>query len=112
MKEWTLTKLIAGVLPPLKQKINNQVKVEASTVADMWDPQLACDIFHRCYRNIQKEKKAVKPNAGSFEVQVHEFINVEDIPSKGISLRALKTFIYCSPEQEVLDCLYLCDKRT
>eukprot|EP00731_Ephydatia_muelleri_P006324 Em0003g572a len=34
---------------------------------------------------------------------------VEDIPSKGICLRALKTFIYCNPEQEVLDCLYLCD---
>ncbi|KAL5502510.1 hypothetical protein EMCRGX_G009300 [Ephydatia muelleri] len=36
---------------------------------------------------------------------------VEDIPSKGICLRALKTFIYCNPEQEVLDCLYLCDAR-
>ena len=78
---------IQGVLPPLKQKINNTIKVEASTVTDMWDPQLARDIFHRCvdtlqymvrnvdssYRNIQKEKKTVKPNAGSFEVQVHEF---------------------------------------
>ncbi|KAL5509130.1 hypothetical protein EMCRGX_G004435 [Ephydatia muelleri] len=30
---------------------------------------------------------------------------VEDVPSKGICLRALKTFIYCNPEQEVLDCL-------
>eukprot|EP00731_Ephydatia_muelleri_P000894 Em0001g894a len=38
---------IQGVLPPLKQKINNQIKLEASTVADMWDPQLARDIFHR-----------------------------------------------------------------
>ncbi|KAL5491948.1 hypothetical protein EMCRGX_G017328 [Ephydatia muelleri] len=36
---------------------------------------------------------------------------VQDIPSKGICLRALKTFIYCNPEQEVLDCLYLCDKN-
>ncbi|KAL5518267.1 hypothetical protein EMCRGX_G003970 [Ephydatia muelleri] len=40
------------------------------------------------------------------------YLRVEDIPSKGICLRALKTFIYCNPEQEVLDRLYLCDKKT
>ena len=41
------------------------------------------------------------------------YLRVEDIPSKGICLRAPKTFIYCNPEfeQEVLDCLYLCDKK-
>ncbi|KAL5515801.1 hypothetical protein EMCRGX_G001021 [Ephydatia muelleri] len=52
LKQETATKeaifrKIQGVLPPLKQKINNQIKLEASTVADMWDPQLARDIFHR-----------------------------------------------------------------
>ncbi|KAL5515278.1 hypothetical protein EMCRGX_G000426 [Ephydatia muelleri] len=33
-------------------------------------------------------------------------------PKQGYLLEAFKTFItvYCNPEQEVLDCLYLCDK--